>query len=129
MPDNQKSLAQSYHEDVEALKAEGVSNAEAIRQVADKYGKNVNAVRGGIHQYKNRNGGGSSRRGRQRPSASVDDYLANARKSVEDALALIDREADEAKAALDAAQARYDEIDSTVKDRKADLQKRLKALS
>ena len=44
------------------------------------------------------------------PPASVDDLLASARQSLESAVALIDHEVAEAKAALDAAQARYDEV-------------------
>ena len=32
--DNGKTLGQQYYEEVEALKAQGVPNAEAIRQVA-----------------------------------------------------------------------------------------------
>lgn len=46
-----------------------------------------------------------------------------------DDLALVDREVDEAKSALDAAQARYDEVVAGVKDRKADIEKKLKALA
>jgi uncharacterized protein YoaH (UPF0181 family) len=126
-----KTLGQQYYKEVEALKAEGVSNAEAIRQVAANHGKKENAVRGGLHQYKSKlNGGGdpaTPRRGRV-AKASVDDLLESARQSLESAVALIDQEVAEAKAALDAAQARYDEVVSSVKDRKADVEKKLKAL-
>jgi uncharacterized protein YoaH (UPF0181 family) len=125
-----KTLGQQYYEEVEALKAEGVSNAEAIRRVAEQHGKKENAVRGGLHQYKSKLNGGdpaTPRRGRV-AKASVDDLLASARKSLESAVALIDQEVAEAKAALDAAQARYDEVVSAVKDRKADVEKKLKAL-
>ncbi len=44
---NDKTLGQQYHEAVEALKANGTSNADAIRKVAEDFGKEVNAVRGG----------------------------------------------------------------------------------
>ncbi len=126
-----KSLSQQYYEDVEALKASGTSNADAIRQVAEKYGRKENAVRGGIHQYKTRHldGNGSSPARRRRASVSVEDHLAQARQSLEQALALVDREVEEAKSALDAAQARFDEVSASVKDRKADIEKKLKALS
>ncbi len=126
-----KTLAQQYYEEVEALKTSGKSNAEAIRETAEKHGKNENAVRGGIHQYKTKlNGGGTtpSRRGRK-AVASVDDYLSTARQSLESALALIDSEVDDAKAALDAAQSRYEDAVAGVKDKKADIEKKLKALA
>lgn len=127
-----KTLGQQYYEEVEALKAEGVSNADAIRQVAAKHDKKENAVRGGLHQYRSKRDGGMSsapRRGRSAAPLSVDDLLANARQSLEQAAALIDEEVSEAKAALDAAQTRYDEVVSAVKERKADIDKKLKALA
>lgn len=128
-----KSMGQTYYDEVESLKANGTSNADAVREVAKKHGKNENAVRGGIHQYKSRhvNGGSatSARRGRRGATPSVDDYLANARQALESARDLIDHEVEEAKSALDAAQARYDQVQSSVKDRKADIEKKLKALA
>jgi hypothetical protein len=127
-----KTLGQQYYEEVEALKAQGVPNAEAIRQVAAAHDKKENAVRGGLHQYKSKlNGGsenGTSRRSRiSKPS--VDELVASARQSLTSAVALIDNEVAEAKAALDAAQAHYDEVAASVKDRKADVEKKLKALA
>jgi hypothetical protein len=127
-----KTLGQQYYEEVEALKAEGVPNAEAVRQVAAAHDKKENAVRGGLHQYKSRlSGGGDSaspRRSRTAP-ASVDDLLARARQSLQSAVALIDREVADAKAALDAAQTHYDEVLASVTDRKADVEKKLLALA
>jgi uncharacterized protein YoaH (UPF0181 family) len=127
-----KSLGQTYYEEVEALKADGMSNADAVRTVAERHGKNENAVRGGIHQYKTKHLGaltaGSGRRSR-RGTASVDDLVAQARQSLEQALALVDREVEDAKAQLDAAQARYDEIVAGVKDKKNEIEKKLKALA
>lgn len=127
-----KTLGQQYYEEVEALKAEGMTNADAIRQVAAQHDKKENAIRGGLHQYKSKLGGGETsapRRTRTATKTSVDDYLASARQSLESALALIDQEVAEAQAARDAAQARYDEVVSYVKERKADVEKKLKALA
>lgn len=131
MPSSDKPLGQQYHEAVEALKARGLTNADAIRQVAEDFDKNVNAVRGGIHQYRSRANGSSGGTGRGRRAArkSVDDFIASARRELESALALIDSEVEDAKAALDAAQARLDDVTAQVKDKKADIEKRLKALS
>lgn len=127
-----KTLGQQYHEEVEALKSDGMSNADAIREVASKHGKNDNAVRGGIHQYRRSHlsgNGAAPRRSRRSSASTVDDYLASARQSVETALGMVDREVEQAKAALDAAQARYDEVVAGVKDKKADIERRLKALT
>ena len=129
-----KSMGQTYYEEVETLKSEGIKNADAVRQVAEQHGKNENAVRGGIHQYKSRHVDGkaptTTRRATSRSaSLSVDDYVANARKALESARGLIDQEVNEAKAALDAAQARYDEVQASVKDRQADIEKKIAALS
>jgi len=131
MSDNNKSLGQQYHEAVEALKAQGVSNADAIRQVAETHGKQENAVRGGIHQYKRTNvgNGAAPTRNRRQPSPSVDDYLSSARQALENALRLIDSEVDDAKEALDAAQTRYDEVVAAVGERKADIERKLVALA
>jgi hypothetical protein len=126
-----KTLGQQYYEEVEALKTEGVTNAEAIRQVAAQHGRKENAVRGGLHQYKSKlNGGDPSTPRRSRATtASVEDLVASARQSLERALVLIDQEVAEAKTALDAAQAHYDEVVANVKDKKADVEKKLKALA
>lgn len=133
-PPEGKTWGQVYHEEVEALVAEGTKNADAVRQVAEKHGKNANAVRGGIFQYKKAhiNGGSgptATMRRLRKKEASYDDLLAQAREALEAARDLIDQEVNDAKAALDAAQARYDSVLSSVKDRKADIEKKLAALA
>jgi uncharacterized protein YoaH (UPF0181 family) len=133
MPDD-KPLQQQYHEEVEALKADGLSNADAIRAVAQRHNKKENAVRGGIHQYRNRqSGNGASatprRRGRAGGARSVDELVAGARQSLEEALTLIDREVDEARQTLDAAQAHYDSVQAAVAERRSDIESKLQALS
>lgn len=131
MADDGKRLSQVYYEEVEALKSGGMSNADAVRATAEKHGKNENAVRGGLHQYKSKLAGGATAGRSRRRSASntVEDYVAHARKALEEALAMVDKEVDEAKAALDAAQARYDEAVASVKARKTDIERKLKAWS
>jgi predicted nucleic acid-binding Zn-ribbon protein len=136
-----KPLGQQYHEMVEALKSEGMKNADAVREVAQRFGKEVNAVRGGIHQYKARYLDGATatttaRRTRRQAEASVGDFLASARKSIEDALALVEREPEELKATVErlksevaAAEARYEQAVAAAKHKKAELEKKLTALS
>jgi hypothetical protein len=136
MSDESKSLGQQYHEAVEALKAQGQANADAVREVAARFGKEVNAVRGGIHQYRAKHVGGSNGNApstgapRRRSSAlSVDDLLASAKQSLESALALVDKEVEQAKAALDNAQANYDQVIAGATDKKTEIEKKLKVLA
>jgi hypothetical protein len=123
-----QNLGQSYHDDVEALKATGVSNVDAIRQVAAQYGKTEGAIRGGIYAYTQKSSATSNRKIRA-ATVTSDDLVADAKKLLQDALALVDREVEQAKQALDVAQAKYDSVASSVKDKKADLEKKIKALT
>lgn len=127
-----KTQAQTYHEEVEALKTEGMRNAEAVRTVAEKHGKSVGAVRGSLYQYRmnHQNGNGSSAPRRSRRAAlSVEDHVDSARQSLQAALGLIDREVAEAQATVEAAQARYDELTASAETRKGEIEQRLAALS
>jgi predicted nucleic acid-binding Zn-ribbon protein len=133
MPTNGKPLGQAYYEEVEALKSEGLSNADAIREVAKKYSKKENAIRGGIHQYRMRHLEGSAKttsrpRGR-RSVITVNDAVAEARNLLEQALSTIDDEVARAKQELEAAEERYEAIASSAEQRKQELEKKIKALS
>jgi hypothetical protein len=128
-----KSMGQTYYEEVEALKASGVPNSNAVHQVAEQHGKTDTAVRGAIYQYKTRHVGGngtapSGGRSRKQP-LGVDGLMAQARSSVEEALALIDKEVEDARLAVESAKAHYEEKRSSVKTRKTELEKKLAALS
>ncbi len=131
-----KLMGRTYHDEVEALKQSGMSNADAVRDVARRYERTENAVRAGIHQYKSRHGlsepssgGGSGRpRGRRAQRLTVDDYVSSARQALESARDLIDREVDHAKQELDIAQKRYDDAVAAVAERKADIERKLAAL-
>ena len=86
MAETSKSMGQTYYEEVETLKSQGLSNADAVRQVAEKHRKKENAVRGGIHQYKSRHVNGSApstRRSGRNATRSVEDYVASARQALE----------------------------------------------
>jgi len=126
-----KTRAQTYHDEVEALKAEGLSNADAVRAVAEKHGKSIGAVRGSLYQYRTQHANGSSTSPSQRTRRprSVEEHVASARLSLEQARELIDREVAEAKNLLEAAQTRYDELAASASGRKAEIEQRIKALS
>jgi hypothetical protein len=125
-----KSRAEVYLEEVEARKAEGMSNGDAARAVAEQHGKSVNAIRSSIHQYKTRRPhGDSDGRPRRRTTRRVEDHVDRARRSLHDALGLIDQEVADAKADLEAAQSHYDQLTASTEARKAEVEQRIKALS
>jgi transposase-like protein len=131
MPDV-KPLGQQYHDAVEELKSQGMKNSDAIREVAARFQKQPNAIRVGIHQWRSRHGLPTSSTGRGRSarqaSRTVDSLVGEARKALEDALSLIDREVADAKVALDRAQSHYDEVVAGVSEKKQDIEAKLGAL-
>lgn len=122
-----KPLAQRYNEEVETLTSEGMSNADAIRQVAETHGKPANTIRGSIYRYKaQQSGNGATPR---RRGHSVEDHLVRARQSLEAALTAVDEEVTTAKDALESAQARYEQVAASVAERKSEIESKLDALS
>lgn len=134
MSKDDKPEAQSVYEDVEALKAEGMSNADAVRRVAEERGKSINAVRANIHQHRKKAGiappsGRRGSRGKKPAAVTVEGAVQQATAVLQQALDGIDGEVDAAKADLDAAQARYDQLVESVAERKAELERKIAALS
>lgn len=123
-----KTRGQAYHEEVEALKAKGMSNAEAVKKIAEQHGKSVGAIRGALYQHRTREAGGTPQRSR-RGAMSVEDHVVRARESLVAARWLIDHEVTEAASARDAAQARYEELAASADRRKAEIDKQIAALS
>jgi uncharacterized protein YoaH (UPF0181 family) len=135
MPPTGTTEAQVVYERIEALKAEGFSNADAIRRVAEERGKTVNAVRANQHQHRQKVGDRSGARPTRRSLShkaskpmSVQDAVTQARRVLQQALDGLDSEIVSAKADLDAAQTRYDLLISSMKDRKRELETKIKAL-
>ncbi|MBK8295495.1 MAG: hypothetical protein IPK93_12380 [Solirubrobacterales bacterium] len=123
-----KTTSQVVYERIEELKAGGMSNADAIRKVAEDDGKTVNAVRANVHNYKKKlDGGSTSTRGASKP-LTVDGALAEAKKLLERALKSIDSEVDKAKVEADRAQARYEELKTSVAQKKTELEQKIRAL-
>lgn len=134
MASKDKTESQAVYERIEQLKADGVSLAEAVRQVAQERGKKEGAVRGNYYSHaKKLTGGSSGSRPRSRRSTraaiTVDGAVNEAKAVLQKAIDNIDSEVEDAKKELAAVQARYDELVASVKERKASLEKRIKALS
>ena len=134
MAGKDKTESQAVYERIEQLKADGVTLADAVRQVAQERDKKEGAVRGNYYNYaKKITGDSSSSKPRSRRSTraaiTVDGAVDEAKAVLQKAIDSIDTEVEGAKKELAAAQERYDELVASVKERKASLEKRIKALS
>ena len=125
--------SQVVYERIEQLKADGVSLADAVRRVAEERGKKEGAVRGNYYNYAKKVTGGGSTKPRSRRSTrtaiTVDGAVDEAKAVLQKAIDNVDSEVEAAKKELEDAQARHDELLASVKERKASLEKRIKALS
>jgi septal ring factor EnvC (AmiA/AmiB activator) len=117
--------AQEVYERVEALVASGVEKADAFRQVADEYGREVNSMRGAYYAH-TRTLGGSPKRSSKRQTEV--DPIASATSVLEEALEAIDADVSAAKERADDAKAEYEHLRDTAKERKTDLQTKIDAL-
>ncbi len=128
-----KPLAQQYYEKVETLKSKGMKQADAIRQVAQELGKNEQAVRGGIHQYKAKLDGARkvpSSDGQRAPKTKTfDSYMNQAREILETARAVLEADVREAQANLDAAQNAYNDAVRIRDEKLIEVDAKLKALA
>jgi uncharacterized protein YoaH (UPF0181 family) len=119
--------AQKTYDRIEELKAGGISNAEAIKKVAEESGKSENTVRANQYQHRKKlDGGGGSRRTRR---ISPENAVSQARELLTKALQAIDADVAKAEVDLKAAQERYDNAVASVADRKLELQRKIDALS
>jgi hypothetical protein len=127
-----KTQAEETYETITKLTDGGMRMADAVHKVASDTGKTEGAVRGNYYNHRRKLDRGSTtpaRRSRRRQALSVDDAIEGARQLLQQALGAIDRELEAAKAELDVAQQRYDQLESSVKDRKDELERKIKALS
>ncbi len=127
-----KTQAEETYEAITNLTDGGMRMADAVHKIASDTGKTEAAVRGNYYNHRRKLERGSTtpvRRSRRRQASTVDDAIEGARELLQQALSAIDRELQAAKGELDAAQQRYDELESSVKNRKDELERKIKALS
>ena len=114
---------------VEQLIAEGMSKADAFKQLATEYGQPVNSVRGSYYQHTRHAGGGETGSGRpRRRETTPEDALADARAALERAIQAVDREVAAAKDRADEAKREYDALRTSAEERKRAIRERLEAL-
>ena len=113
---------------VEALIAEGITKADAFKQLAEEYGQPVNSVRGSYYQHTRKENGGTGAKPRRRET-TPDDAIADARRALERAIESVDREVEEAKRRAEEAKAEYDALKASAKERKDAIAAKLAGLT
>jgi hypothetical protein len=112
---------------VKALVDGGMSQADAVKKVAEDHGCAVNTVRGAM--YRAANPSGSTSKNSPRKPKTPADPVAAARAIFEEALANVDKEIEELKVAADAAVAAHKAAKANAADKRAELKKRIASLS
>jgi chromosome segregation ATPase len=124
--------AQEIYEEVEKRIAAGVEKADAFKALAEETGRPFDSLRGSYYGWKRKLEGGEPNakpaRTRRR-STTPDDALADARAALERAIGSIEREIEGAKARADEAQAEYEALRDSAKERKEAISTRLEALN
>ena len=89
----------------------------------------MDSLRGSYYSHKKKIEGGETRPRTKRRETTPDDALADARAALERAVESIDREVETAKSRAEEAAGEYEEIRGSAEERKAEIKKRLEALS
>lgn len=123
------SKAEQIYDEVNTLVGSGVEQADAFRQVAEKRGVKFDSARGAYYTHKRKleGGNGSARRPRKRettPADAVEQAATALRRSVE----RIDDEIEAAKLRAGEAQAEYQAMKDSAKERKAQIEEKIAAL-
>ncbi len=105
----------------------GMRLSDAVRQLAAETGRKESAIRASYYQQRSKLGE-SGPGGGSRAPVSVEDAIREARDLLERALVGIDAELAAAKADLDTARARYETLESSAAERKAELERKIAAL-
>lgn len=120
--------AQEIHERADALMAEGKTRPGAFKQLATELGIKLDSVRGAYYTAVKASGEGRTSRPRRRET-TPEDALADARAALERALGAIDREVEAAENRAKEAKAEADALKRSSQTRKAEISKRLEALT
>lgn len=118
--------AEEVHQRVDALVAQGVSKADAFRQLAEEYGQPVKSLQGAYYQHarKGNGGKGRSRRRETTPADALEDAKAVLVRAVE----AIDDEVVVAKERIDEAKAEHEALKASASERKQAIQAKLDTL-
>lgn len=120
------SKAQDILDRVEAVAAEGHSKKEAHEIVAKEFGMKPSSIRGAVYQARKANGTTGRRRVRE---TTTEGAVASAVETLEVARAAIDHEVDAAKERADEANREYKTLKDSADSRKAEITRKIEALS
>ena len=121
--------AQTYAAITRLMEA-GTRLSDAVRQTAAETGRSETAVRASYYQQRSKLGGHGRREPVRPPGpVSVDDAIRQARQLLERALERIDEDLSAAKADRDAAAERYETLKASAAEQKAELERKIAALS
>jgi len=118
--------AEEVHQRVDALVAQGVSKADAFRQLAEEYGQPVKSLQGAYYQHARKGNGGKGRSRRRETTPA--DALEDAKAVLVRALEAIDDEVVVAKERIDEAKAEHEALKASANERKQAIQAKLDAL-
>jgi hydroxymethylpyrimidine/phosphomethylpyrimidine kinase len=120
------SKAQEIHDRVEAVAAEqGITKKEAHKIVGKEFGMQPSSIRGAVYQARKANGLTRSRV----QETTTDGAVASAIATLERARDAIDHEVEAAKERADEADREYKALQGSAKDRKAEIETKIKALA
>lgn len=122
--------AQEIQQRIDVLVAEGKPRADAFKQLATELGIKLDSVRSAYYTAAKAGGDSTGRTSRpRRRETTPEDALADARAALERALAAIDREVEIAEERAKEASAEAVALKQSSGARKAEITKRLEALS
>lgn len=120
------SKAQEIHDRVEAVAAEqGITKKEAHKIVGKEFGMQPSSIRGAVYQARKANGETGPRRVRE---TTTEGAVASAVETLERARDAIDDEVEAAKNRADEAVRESKALQGSAKDRKAEIETKIKAL-
>jgi flagellar motility protein MotE (MotC chaperone) len=124
------SRAQEIRQRIDALVASGTERPEAFRQLATELNLKFDSIRGAYYSAGRSSSVGGERQSKPRRRAtSLEDAIADARTALERAIESIDREVEDAETRAKEARAEADALKKSSTERKAEIKKRLEALS
>ena len=118
--------AEEVHQRVDALVAQGVTKADAVRQLAEEYGQPVKSLQGAYYGFARKGNGGKGRSRRRETTPA--DALEDAKAVLVRALEAIDDEIVAAKERMDEAKAEHEAMKASATERKQAIQAKLDAL-
>jgi hypothetical protein len=124
------SRAQEIRERIDAMIASGTERPEAFRQLSAELGIKFDSVRGAYYTAVKAASGGADRPSKpRRRAATLEDAIGDARAALERAIESIDREVEDAETRAKEGRAEADALKKSSAERKAEIKKRLEALS